>query len=197
MKQLLKNTVIVAIGQISTKFISFFLLPLYTAYLSTEEYGVVDLLNTYVSLLLPLVFLQIDQSIFRYLIDVRKDEDGKKKLITTTMITVFIQSLIFLVIFVIIAQFIKNDYKYFLATNVIAAMISNLVLQISRGLGDNATYSQGSLVSGAGSIILNVAFIVGLDMGAYGMLLATLIANVLCTLFVIIKLKLYKYIKKD
>lgn len=196
-KQLLKNTVIVAIGQISTKFISFFLLPLYTAYLSTEEYGVVDLLNTYVSLLLPLVFLQIDQSIFRYLIDVRKDEDGKKKLITTTMITVFIQFLIFLVIFVIIAQFIKNDYKYFLATNVIAAMISNLVLQISRGLGDNATYSQGSLVSGAGSIILNVAFIVGLDMGAYGMLLATLIANVLCTLFVIIKLKLYKYIKKD
>ena len=195
-KQLLKNTVIVAIGQICTKFISFFLLPLYTALLTTEEYGVVDLLNTYISLLLPLIFLQIDQSIFRYLIDARKDEDNKKKLITTTMITVLIQSIIFVVIYMIIAQFIKNEYKYFLATNVIAAMISNLILQISRGLGDNTTYSQGSLMSGAGTIILNVAFIVGLHMGAYGMLLATLLANILCTIFVFIKLKLYKYIKK-
>ena len=193
-KQLLKNTVIVAIGQICTKFISFFLLPLYTALLSTEEYGVVDLLNTYVSLLLPLIFLQIDQSIFRYLIDVRKDEKSKKKLITTTIITVLIQSFIFLIIYMIIAQFIKNEYKYFLATNVVAAMISNLVLQISRGLGDNTTYSQGSLVSGAGTVILNVAFIWGLRMGAYGMLLATLLANILCTIFVFIKLRLYKYI---
>ena len=193
-KQLLKNTVIVAIGQICTKFISFFLLPLYTALLSTEEYGVVDLLNTYVSLLLPLIFLQIDQFIFRYLIDVRKDEKSKKKLITTTIITVLIQSFIFLIIYMIIAQFIKNDYKYFLATNVVASMISNLVLQISRGLGDNSTYSQGSLVSGAGTVILNVAFILGLRMGAYGMLLATLLANILCTIFVFIKLKLYKYI---
>ena len=100
-KQLLKNTVIVAIGQICTKFISFFLLPLYTALLTTEEYGVVDLLNTYISLLLPLIFLQIDQSIFRYLIDARKDEDNKKKLITTTMITVLIQSIIFVVIYMI------------------------------------------------------------------------------------------------
>ena len=193
-KQLLKNTVIIAIGQICTKFISFFLLPLYTALLSTEEYGVVDLLNTYISLLLPLIFLQIDQSIFRYLIDVRKDETSKKKLITTTIITVLIQSFIFLIIYTIIAPFIKNEYKYFLATNIIAAMISNLVLQISRGLGDNATYSQGSLVSGAGMIILNVTFIWGLRMGAYGMLLATLLANILCALFVFIKLKLYKYI---
>lgn len=193
-KQLLKNTIIVAIGQICTKFISFFLLPLYTALLSTEEYGVVDLLNTYISLLLPLLFLQIDQSIFRYLIDVRKDEKSKKSLITTTLITVLVQALIFIVIYMIIAQFINNDYKYFLATNVVAAMISNLVLQISRGLGDNTTYSQGSLVSGAGAVILNVALIWGLRMGANGMLLATLLANILCTIFVFLKLKLYKYI---
>lgn len=193
-KKLLKNTAIVAIGQICTKFISFFLLPLYTALLSTKEYGIVDLLNTYISLLLPLLFLQIDQSIFRYLIDVRKDEKSKKSLITTTFITVLVQSLIFIVIYMIIAQFINNNYKYFLATNIVAAMISNLVLQISRGLGDNTTYSQGSLVSGAGAVILNVALIWGLRMGANGMLLATLLANILCTIFVFLKLKLYRYI---
>ena len=42
-KALFKNTGIIAIGQISTKIVNFFLLPLYTALLTTEEYGLVDI----------------------------------------------------------------------------------------------------------------------------------------------------------
>lgn len=194
-KQLAKNTAIVAIGKICTQFVSFFLLPLYTALLSTEEYGIVDLLNTYVALLLPIIFLQIDQSIFRYLIDVRDDEDSKNKLITTTLLTVCVQSLLFFLIYIFIAQYINNEYKYFLATNVVAAMFSNILLQISRGLGDNLTYSIGSLISGAGTVILNVVFIWELKLGAYGMLLATLISNLLCAFFVFIRKKIYKNTK--
>ena len=58
-KQLIKNTAIVSIGKICTQLITFFLLPLYTALLTTEQYGVVDLMNTLVALFLPIVTLQI------------------------------------------------------------------------------------------------------------------------------------------
>lgn len=193
-KQLVKNTVIVAIGKICTQFISFFLLPLYTALLSTEEYGTVDLLNTYISLLLPLVFLQIDQAAFRFLIDVRDNEKEKRKLLSTIIFTIVIQSVLYLMVYAVIGRFINNQYKYFLATNVVASMFSNIMLQISRGLGDNSTYSLGSLVSGAGTVILNVLFIVVFKWGVYGMLSATLIANLLCAIFVFLKKKIYKYI---
>ena len=44
-KELLKNTFIIFIGKTSTQLISFFLLPLYTAYLSKAQYGVVDLIQ--------------------------------------------------------------------------------------------------------------------------------------------------------
>ena len=37
-KQLAKNTIIIFIGKVCTQLISFFLLPLYTGYLSTKEY---------------------------------------------------------------------------------------------------------------------------------------------------------------
>lgn len=193
--KLVKNTAIVALGQIGTKFISFFLLPLYTAILSTEEYGTVDLLNTYVSLLLPIIFLQIDQAIFRFLIDYRKDECGQRKLISTVFLTVTVQSILYLVLFVILGRFINNPYKYFLAVNVVASMFSSMLLQIARGLGDNITYSLGSLVSGAGTIILNVIFIVIFNLGAYGMLGATMFANILCFIFVFLKLRIYQYIR--
>lgn len=192
--KLVKNTAIVALGQIGTKFISFFLLPLYTAVLSTEEYGTVDLLNTYVSLLIPIIFLQMDQAIFRFLIDHRKDNDEKTKLISTVFITVILHAILYLIVFSIVGNFINNPYKYFLATNVVTSMFSSMLLQTSRGLGDNVAYSLGSLVSGAGTIVLNIIFIVVFRWGAYGMLFATMLANILCMIFVFFKLKVYKYL---
>ena len=110
-RQLVKNTIIVAIGKICTQFISFFLLPLYTALLSTEEYGTVDLLNTCVSLIIPIFFFQMDQAIFRFLIDARKDEEEKDKLISSCLITIFIQVLVYIVLYMIFGRFISNDYR--------------------------------------------------------------------------------------
>ena len=61
-KELGKNTLIITIGRISTQFITFLLLPLYTALLSTEEYGSVDLVTTIVQLLVPIVSIMINMS---------------------------------------------------------------------------------------------------------------------------------------
>lgn len=195
-KQLIKNTGILALGKICTQFVSFFLLPLYTAYLSTKEYGVVDLLNNYVSLLIPIFFFQMDQALFRYLIDARKNDKKKSEIVTTALTTVSIQAIIFIIVYLVASIFIHNEYKYFLLTNVLAAMYSSMLLQICRGLGDNTSYSLGSLVSGISTIVLNVIFITIFHMGAYGMLIATLIANILCIIFLFFRKKIYKLLIK-
>ena len=69
-KELIKNTIILFIGKTSTQLISFFLLPLYTAYLSTKEYGIVDLIQTYVTLFVPIISIQSGMSVFRRVSDV-------------------------------------------------------------------------------------------------------------------------------
>ena len=193
-KLLIKNTAIVSLGKICTQLITFFLLPLYTAVLSTEEYGVVDLLNTLVGLFLPIVTLQIEQGVFRYLLDCRDNEKEQKTIISSTVFFLIIQSIIYLVCFLIVSQWIHNDYKYFLAINLIANIFSAVLLQISRGLGDNTSYAIGSFLSGAITVILNVIFIVVFKMGAYGMLTATLLGNLICALYIIIRKKIYKSI---
>lgn len=191
-KQLIKNTGILALGKICTQFVSFFLLPLYTAYLSTKEYGIVDLLNNYISLLIPIFFFQMEQALFRFLIDARKEDRKKSEIISTAFVTVSVQTVVFVVAYLIFSMFIHNEYKYFLLTNVLAAMYSSLLLQMCRGLGDNVSYSLGSLISGISTIVLNVVFITVFKMGAYGMLTATLIANILCIIFIFIRKKVYK-----
>ena len=45
-RYLLKNTLIFTLGDIGSRMISFFLIPLYTNVLTTSQYGTVDLITT-------------------------------------------------------------------------------------------------------------------------------------------------------
>ena len=59
--ELIRNTGIIAIGKMSVQILNVLLLPIYTKYLSTEEYGQADLILTYVTLFLPIISLQVEQ----------------------------------------------------------------------------------------------------------------------------------------
>ena len=68
-KNLIKNTLVLLIGKISVQFISFLMLPLYTGVLSTNDYGIIDIVLTYVALFSPVVTLQLEMAVFRFLVD--------------------------------------------------------------------------------------------------------------------------------
>lgn len=63
-KKLGKNTILVFVGQAGSSLISLLMLPLYTHWLSTEEYGTVDLMSTYATILLSIVTCCISSAIF-------------------------------------------------------------------------------------------------------------------------------------
>lgn len=62
--RLRNNTFYVFLGNAGSRMIGFLLLPFYTHYLSPTEYGITDILNTYSSILLPLVTCCIADAIF-------------------------------------------------------------------------------------------------------------------------------------
>ena len=110
---LIKNTLIISIGKICTQLITFFLLPLYTGVLSTHEFGIVDLLNTLVSLLLPIITFKIEEAIFREMVENRDNKQNEKKIVSNGLCALLIQIIVFLILFIIAYQFIQNDYKIF------------------------------------------------------------------------------------
>ena len=191
-KDLAKNTVIIAIGAMCTKLIAFLLLPLYTSILSTSEYGVVDLLNTLVSLIAPVVTLQIEQGVFRYLISARGNDKSRDRVISTAYFFTFAISIAYLALFFIISPFINNDYKYFLAFNVVASAIMSLLLQTARGLGSNAKYSAAGVIAAVATIIFNILFMVFIRLQATGMLLGTLIGYIFGCLYLFFSLGIAK-----
>ena len=96
-KQLIRNTIIYAIGNLGSKLLTFLLLPIYTAYLLESEYGSFDLIVNTVSLILPIITFQVTDGIYRFILG---EEDNKKvkKYISNGSIVIFINTIIFTII---------------------------------------------------------------------------------------------------
>ena len=193
--KLMKNTAIIAIGNLCTKCISFFLLPLYTSLLDPEQYGTVDLVLTYSSLIIIVVTLQFEQGVFRNLIDVRGKIEYQKKYISTSIFSLLFSNVIIGICVGWILTYLKYSYTLYLVILVITGSYLGLLLQIPRGLGDNTIYAIGSCIGGSLNVILNVIFIVYLSLGVNGMLLATTISNLIACIYIFFRIKLYVYLK--
>lgn len=194
-KELIKNTAIVAVGKVCTKFLSFFLLPFYTAILSTEDYGIVDLFNTYISLLLPLIVFQIEDAIFRFMIEVREKEEEKRKVVSTSLGFCILQSIVFAAVFLAAQNFLSIPYRWYLMANVIVSIFSGAMLQLTRGLGDNAAYAFGSFLNALTAILLNIVLVLFLKMGAAGLFITAFLSNLIGIIYIIWKEKVYRYFK--
>lgn len=192
---LIKNALIIAFGKLSTQFVSFLLLPLYTAYLTTSEFGTVDLIITYVFLLAPILTVQLELASFRFLIDARGDDAQKRAVISNVLLVVSRAVLAFAVAFFILTRFITIPYSELIFGAVVAAITSGLFLQFARGLGDNMKFSIASVVTGLTTIIGNILMIVVFGMGAEGMLMAIITGNIAGALYLFVALKLCRYIR--
>ena len=192
-KELIFNTTIIAIGRISTQLLSFFLLPLYTSILTTEQYGTYDLFVTVTTFLLPAITLLMEESMFRFLIDCKNDIE-KKIIISQTTIYVSVSTIIFVLIIFAVSKFIYIPYCNLFILYLLSSIIVGLRNSLTRGLGKIKLYSISNFITSFLNIVLNIVFIVGLRKGVEGLLLANIITNFTTSIFVIIKLNIYKYI---
>lgn len=194
-KDLAKNTMILTFGRICTQFVSFLLLPLYTAILEPEVYGIADLFNSYIYLIIPLVSLMLDQGLFRFLLECREDEKRKKTLLSTVLLINCIEIIVYLLIYLVIQRFIGSQYKIFLFIDVVVNVFLNTLLQFARGVGKNGVYAISSFLSASMTVVFNVITLVFLRMGAWGLFISTVAGRLIALIVTIILLKTWNYFR--
>lgn len=196
-KELAKNTIIIFLGKVCTQLISFFLLPLYTGYLSTKQYGTVDLIQTYVRLLVPLITIELEMGVFRFLIDARGREKDTKEVMTNNFTILFLSLFLFSVVYLVVTQFVKIDYRFLILFDVFICTITGNLLQVARGFGKTLDYSIACIITGVTTVLLNILLIVFMGMRVPGMVISMAVANGFGALYLFIKLKMYKYFKRE
>ena len=194
-KELVKNTIIIFIGKFCTQFITLLLLPLYTHFLATEDYGYIDLIQTYLTFFIPLILLKIDAGIFRFLIDARKSEEEKNKIITNGIFIMFVELIISTILFAVAVKIFSIKYSILIVMNLISLSVLTFLLQIVRGIGKNKQYSFSSIIAAIVTIVLNLIFLVGFHKNGKYVLIASLISNIICTIYLLIVNKILKNVK--
>lgn len=184
-KELVKNTTILTVGKICTQCLSIFLMPLYTAVLLPEQYGIVDLLTTYVSLLIPVVSGMSEQGLFRFLLDDRKNHEYASKLFTSVFVVNILQCIVYSLLFLFISPFLNLPYKAFLLTNVILNVFSSTLLQFARGQGHNLHYAFASFLSACTTILGNILGIIVFKLGAYGLIYSIIAAQIAVIIYLV------------
>lgn len=192
-QELAKNTIVLTIGNMSTKIVSFLLVPLYTALLMPEEYGVVDLFNTYIVLLVPLITWQLENGLFRFMLDDRNNMERNKTIISTVLLANIGQTVLFCLVYSVLSRFMSSRYKIFLLIDVILNIFQVTLCQALRGLGHNTKYAVSSFISSSAVVVFNVIFIAGLHMGAYGMFIGSALAKAMTIVYLIGAAKIWEY----
>ncbi len=192
--QLVKNTVIIAIGKLSTQILSYILLPLYTAKMSVGEYGTYDFVCTISMFLCPIITLLMEEAMFRFLIDASTKRE-MKKIISQTIIYTLTGVIVFIPLAILVLKLATNYSPSFI-TIFITFVISNIIIALSnalaRGLSKIKLYSFSNFILGIGTLILTIGVLL-VTPSAGGLLLANAIANILTALIIFAKLHLHEY----
>ena len=88
-KTLVKNTLIMALGTFLPRIINLLTTPIITSATTDAQYGQLDLVTTTIlSFIVPLCTLQIEQALFRFLVDA-KSEKEQRRVITNGYVMIF------------------------------------------------------------------------------------------------------------
>lgn len=187
-KYLIKNIGLLTLSSFTTKLLSFFLVPLYTNILSTTEYGTYDLFNTTIGVLLPILTLNIQESVMRFALD---NKYSRKSIISVGSRYLLLSNFIVLVGLGINSVFgvsgIVKEYAVFFFLMFLTQSLSGIVTAYIRGIDRIAELSMSSLIASAVTIGLNILFLVTFRMGLEGYFLANIFGPLFQCIYLIIR----------
>lgn len=178
-RELLSGTVIYAIGGFGTKILSFLFVPLYTYYILPAKMGVYDLILTTVSLLTPVVTIQIGDAAYRWLIG----QEGKREdYLGVAYKLLFYHIAIIAVILFLIEWITGYPYIGYFFIILTGSAVFNTVQKMLRGVKNQKLFAGSGIVYTAVFLTLNIIQICFMGKGMEGMLLSSAAAYLAGTL---------------
>lgn len=177
--RLIKNSFILSFGTLIPKVLTVLILPILTTYLTTSEYGNYDLVLSATSLIVPIVMMQIQQAVFRFLLATSEKKEIENY-IATALFFVALVSIASAPITYFAGRMIRLSSRIsaIMCLLVLAESIYLLLGQVMRGIGKNACYSLSVIIYAIANFILLFFFVAVFRMGLFGVTLSLAISYV-------------------
>ena len=185
-KKFLKHSFIYGTGALLSKIVGFLMIPLYTRYLTTSDYGVLELLDLTSTIVSIFISMRIGSAVIRFYYD-SADELEQKKVVSTAYMATFVSALLVILFSQIFSIrlssliFDTNVYdKYFKLVFMATALslISSVPEAYLMARKQSIFYTIISLMTLSSYLIFNIYFIVFLKMGILGILYSSVITKI-------------------
>lgn len=189
-KKLGKDILFMTIGTFGSRLLSLIFVPFYTAVLTTEEYGIADLITTTVTLMLPFFTLIIFEAMMRFALEKEVD---KVAVWNVGMKVECIGVVIFLILSPIFKLTILTDYYIFIVAYYVITSFNRCVSYFVRGLNKVKIFSIAGMIQSSVLVGFNLFFLLWLKTGIEGYLISQILAAIVATLFMIVSAKVYQF----
>lgn len=198
-RYLLKNIGLLTISSFGTKLITFFLVPLYTSILTTQEYGTYDLFNTTISLLIPILTINIQDGVLRF--SLGADREKTAQVFSYGVKLVGVSSLL-ICIFAWVNQYfcwvkIFAEYPLFFVLLYITTSYNQIFMNIARGVDRVADVSIAGVISALTGCLLNIWLLVFVKISLNGYFIAAIGTALAPCIYLGFRLHLGNYLRRN
>lgn len=196
-KNLFSNILVFAIGNVLTKLVLFFLMPVYTSAMSTNEYGTGELIYSTVELMLPVVTLCLYEAVFRFSID---SDSNHTQLLSNALAAILKIFSGIILVALVIGFFVQIAYMWYFLLILFSWGIRQLFAQFARGIGKTKIFAASGVLQALSLCSFNIIFLMVLHWGINGYLLSIILSNLVSIVFLIVAVRIPRYIhfgKKD
>lgn len=184
--KLAMNSLIFAIGNLGSRFISIIMVPLYTRFMTTSEYGQVDLVTTAISLLLPIISLAIGQAVIRFAV-AYSESDDRKRIFSNAVALNILGTLLLGLVFLILQPFhLFHGLLAYFTILLILQLFGDTISQFVRGIGRVRQYAINGILTTIITAGLNILLVVQWQQGIDGYLVSMIVAAAISDFYLFI-----------
>ncbi|MCL1823748.1 MAG: polysaccharide biosynthesis C-terminal domain-containing protein [Oscillospiraceae bacterium] len=192
-KKLASNTIILALGQFGSKLLGIVMMRFYTGTLGTDGYGAVDLIVIASMLIMGVVTLSIGESVIRFGLDSQYNKSQVFSIGFITTITGLIIFIPFVPLFGLI-DFL-SDYSILIYIYVFTGSIKSVCALFVRSSGNVRLYAVDGIFTTVINVLLNLLFLLGLNLGVLGYILSVVLADLASIVFLFYMGRLSGYLR--
>ncbi len=184
-KKLISDTALFMVSNFASKALVFVLLPLYTNILSTEEYGIADLMTATINLIYPILTLSISEAVLRFVMEKHND---KKEVLSSSLLLILAGTLLLSLSKPIVALFSPelDTYWLYFCLMYLSVTLQACFSNYTKGVNKTKIFAMQGFIHTIALVALNILFLVVIKIDLQGYLLSIIIANFCSVIYMIL-----------
>lgn len=193
-KMLFSDTIAFTISSFASKILVFLLIPLYTSVLSTEQYGIADLITNTVNVIYPIMTLSIMEATLRFAFD---EKSNSTDVLSNSLFVIILAEFIIVILWPFSSVFGKTMHEYWIWFAIIFGgfNLQEVLAQYTKGINKTKVFALSGVIQTLVIITSNIVGLLIFKGGLSAYLLSIVLGYYLSSVYLIsaAKIKIEKF----